>query len=83
MPNLGKLVARESELEGFYRTAHNRLITNSEEIAFYDGQPPLHLRRARTIDRSTHVTTHRHALVAVRLSCVFRLEERESDHQQW
>lgn len=37
MPNLGKLVARESELEGFYRTAHNRLITNSEEIAFYDG----------------------------------------------
>lgn len=37
MPNLGKLVARESELEGYYRTAHNRLITNSEEIAFYDG----------------------------------------------
>jgi len=37
MPNLGRLVARESELEGFYRTAHNRLITNSEEIAFYDG----------------------------------------------
>jgi len=37
MPNLGRLVARESELEGFYRTAHNRLITNSEEVAFYDG----------------------------------------------
>lgn len=37
MPNLGKLVARESELEGFYRTAHNRLITNSEEVAFYLG----------------------------------------------
>jgi ATP-binding cassette subfamily D (ALD) protein 3 len=37
MPNLGRLVARESELEGFYRSAHNRLITNSEEIAFYDG----------------------------------------------
>ena len=35
MPNLGRLVARESELEGFYRSAHNRLITNSEEIAFY------------------------------------------------
>jgi hypothetical protein len=34
-----------------------------------DGQP-LHLRRAYTIARSTHVTTHRHALVAVRLSCV-------------
>lgn len=37
MPNLGRLVARESDLEGFYRTSHTRLITNSEEIAFYDG----------------------------------------------
>jgi ABC-type uncharacterized transport system fused permease/ATPase subunit len=38
MPHLGQLVARESELEGFYRTAHNRLITNSEEIAFYESE---------------------------------------------
>jgi len=37
MPHLGQMVARESELEGFYRAAHGRLITNSEEIAFYDG----------------------------------------------
>jgi len=37
MPGLGKLIAKESELEGFYRTAHQRLIANSEEIAFYDG----------------------------------------------
>ncbi len=37
MPNLGRLVARESELQGFYRTAQNRLTTNSEEVAFYDG----------------------------------------------
>jgi len=37
MPSFGKLVAKESELEGYYRTAHQRLITNSEEIAFYDG----------------------------------------------
>lgn len=29
--------ARASALEGDYRTAHQRLITNSEEIAFYDG----------------------------------------------
>eukprot|EP01127_Copromyxa_protea_P003335 TRINITY_DN13169_c0_g1_i1.p1 TRINITY_DN13169_c0_g1~~TRINITY_DN13169_c0_g1_i1.p1 ORF type:complete len:445 (-),score=88.52 TRINITY_DN13169_c0_g1_i1:36-1370(-) len=29
--------ARSSALEGDYRTAHQRLITNSEEIAFYDG----------------------------------------------
>mmetsp|Transcript_14929 Transcript_14929/g.20864 ORF Transcript_14929/g.20864 Transcript_14929/m.20864 type:complete len:700 (-) Transcript_14929:69-2168(-) len=37
MPAFGKLTARESELEGDYRTAHQRLITNAEEIAFYDG----------------------------------------------
>lgn len=37
MPSFGKLIAKESELEGYYRTAHQRLITNSEEIAFYDG----------------------------------------------
>merc|ERR1712137_580625 len=33
----GKLVAGESAREGHYRTAHQRLITNSEEIAFYNG----------------------------------------------
>ena len=32
-----QLVAGESAREGYYRTAHQRLITNSEEIAFYDG----------------------------------------------
>jgi len=37
MPSFGKLIAKESELEGRYRTAHNNLITDSEEIAFYKG----------------------------------------------
>uniref|UniRef100_A0A6B2KZP0 ABC transporter domain-containing protein n=1 Tax=Arcella intermedia TaxID=1963864 RepID=A0A6B2KZP0_9EUKA len=37
MPSFGRLTARASELEGDYRTAHQRLIANSEEIAFYDG----------------------------------------------
>lgn len=37
MPSFGKMVAQESTLEGEFRTAHQRLITNSEEIAFYDG----------------------------------------------
>eukprot|EP01100_Stratorugosa_tubuloviscum_P000005 TRINITY_DN0_c1_g1_i3.p1 TRINITY_DN0_c1_g1~~TRINITY_DN0_c1_g1_i3.p1 ORF type:complete len:725 (-),score=331.19 TRINITY_DN0_c1_g1_i3:237-2411(-) len=37
MPSFGRIIARESELEGTYRTAHQRLITNSEEIAFYHG----------------------------------------------
>jgi ABC-type uncharacterized transport system fused permease/ATPase subunit len=38
------LTARESELEGDYRMAHQRLITNAEEIAFYDGS-----KKERTI----------------------------------
>jgi len=36
-PGLGRMVATLSELEGYYRTAHQRLLANSEEIAFYDG----------------------------------------------
>jgi len=36
-PGLGRMVAHLSELEGYYRTAHQRLLANSEEIAFYDG----------------------------------------------
>eukprot|EP01119_Soliformovum_irregulare_P011257 TRINITY_DN2810_c0_g1_i1.p1 TRINITY_DN2810_c0_g1~~TRINITY_DN2810_c0_g1_i1.p1 ORF type:complete len:702 (-),score=151.29 TRINITY_DN2810_c0_g1_i1:24-2129(-) len=37
MPSFGKLLGRQMELEGDYRTAHQRLISNAEEIAFYDG----------------------------------------------
>eukprot|EP01133_Synstelium_polycarpum_P013610 gene13610-16017_t len=37
MPPFGRLTAKQSELEGNYRTVHQRLITNAEEIAFYDG----------------------------------------------
>lgn len=36
-PDFGKLGARESQLAGDFRSAHERLITNSEEVAFYDG----------------------------------------------
>lgn len=36
-PSFGKLAARETRLEGDYRNAHSRVITNAEEIAFYDG----------------------------------------------
>jgi ATP-binding cassette subfamily D (ALD) protein 3 len=68
MPNLGKLVARESELEGYYRTAHNRVITNSEEIAFYNGAS-----KEKTIINNAlhqiyeHVSFHRYvrALIGV------------------
>ncbi|ODQ55429.1 hypothetical protein SAICODRAFT_5376 [Saitoella complicata NRRL Y-17804] len=36
-PAFGKLAAASSKLEGTYRNAHGRLITNAEEIAFYNG----------------------------------------------
>ncbi|EPZ36297.1 ABC transporter domain-containing protein, partial [Rozella allomycis CSF55] len=36
-PNFGRLAAREAKLEGQFRYAHSRIITNAEEIAFYKG----------------------------------------------
>lgn len=36
-PAFGSLAAKEAHLEGDYRNAHSRIITNAEEIAFYDG----------------------------------------------
>ncbi|TPX30347.1 hypothetical protein SmJEL517_g06070 [Synchytrium microbalum] len=42
-PPFGKLAAEEAKLEGDFRSAHSRLITNSEEIAFYNGG---HLERS-------------------------------------
>jgi ATP-binding cassette subfamily D (ALD) long-chain fatty acid import protein len=36
-PAFGKLSAIEAKLEGDFRNAHARLITNAEEIAFYNG----------------------------------------------
>ncbi|XP_052688912.1 ATP-binding cassette sub-family D member 3-like [Crassostrea angulata] len=45
---IGKLTVREQKLEGEYRYVNSRLITNSEEIAFYQGN-----RREQTIILAT------------------------------
>lgn len=37
LPSFAKYTALESQLEGDYRTAHQRMITYSEEISFFDG----------------------------------------------
>ena len=36
-PSLGRMVAREAELEGKFRSAHSRLTAHAEEIAFLRG----------------------------------------------
>ncbi|KAL1920270.1 uncharacterized protein VTP21DRAFT_1416 [Calcarisporiella thermophila] len=36
-PHFGKYTAQEQKLEGDYRFSHSRIITHSEEIAFYRG----------------------------------------------
>jgi len=40
LPPFGQLAAREQQLEGNFRGAHNELITNCEQIAFLGGEGP-------------------------------------------
>jgi ATP-binding cassette subfamily D (ALD) protein 3 len=65
MPPLGKLTARESELEGNYRTAHQRLIVNSEEIAFYNGS-----KKERTIINALFDNIYNHSSYLYYLKCL-------------
>ncbi|GAB5588597.1 ATP-binding cassette long-chain fatty acid transporter pxa1 [Umbelopsis nana] len=50
-PSFGKLAAIEAKLEGDFRGAHTRLITNAEEIAFYNGAELEHSILNRTYIR--------------------------------
>ncbi len=58
----GALVKQQSKLEGAFRTAHQRLIQNSEEIAFYGGAE----RERRLINESLS-NILRHAAVTRRV----------------
>jgi ATP-binding cassette subfamily D (ALD) protein 3 len=40
LPPYGKLLAKEQELEGQFRDAHQKLITNGEMVAFMGGEEP-------------------------------------------
>ena len=37
MPPFAKMTAEQQQLEGVFRSHHNRILNHSEEIAFYKG----------------------------------------------
>eukprot|EP01132_Coremiostelium_polycephalum_P005701 gene5701-7095_t len=65
MPPFGRLTAKQSELEGNYRTVHQRLITNAEEIAFYDGS-----RKERQIINLSFGDIFKHTSYVSYLKCL-------------
>ncbi|XP_065834152.1 ATP-binding cassette sub-family D member 3-like [Oscarella lobularis] len=61
----GRLTAAEQQLEGNFRFVNSRLITNSEEVAFYQGDS----REKVTIMNSFHrLVTHLNKFIKFRLS---------------
>lgn len=50
-PSFGRLAAAESRLESEFRNGHARLITNSEEVAFYNGAEKEHEILNRSFDK--------------------------------
>lgn len=69
-PAFGKMAAVEAKLEGDFRSAHSRLITNAEEIAFYNGGP-----REQTILDSTYKTLIRHVNRIYRIRIFYNMFE--------
>lgn len=64
-PPFGKLTAVEAKLEGEYRNAHSRIITNAEEIAFYDGTE---LERSILIKTYARLAAHIRAILRIKVS---------------
>jgi len=68
MPSFGKMAQQESKLEGDYRNAHQRLIANSEEVAFYDGsrrEKVIINRKLDELKRHSVKTSFTKAMVAI------------------
>ncbi|KAG9286468.1 hypothetical protein G9A89_014634 [Geosiphon pyriformis] len=64
-PAFGKLAAIEAKLEGDFRATHSRLITNAEEIAFYNGAPLEHSILNRTY---TRLIKHINSILKIRIA---------------
>lgn len=69
-PSFGKLAAVEAKLEGDFRSAHTRLITNAEEIAFYHGDS----RELSILDK-TYRTLIRHINRIYRIRIFYNMFE--------
>ncbi|CAG8479371.1 3722_t:CDS:10, partial [Ambispora leptoticha] len=64
-PAFGKLAAIEAKLEGDFRSVHTRLITNAEEIAFYNGADLEHSILDRTYMR---LIKHINSILKIRIA---------------
>lgn len=63
-PPFGRLVAEQAQLEGEFRFAHSRLITNAEEIAFYDGH---RIEKAYLKDAYLRLVKHMNRIFKLRI----------------
>ncbi|KAH6598034.1 hypothetical protein BASA61_002952 [Batrachochytrium salamandrivorans] len=69
-PPFGKVAAEEAKLEGDFRNAHSRLITNAEEIAFYNGED-----REKSILDKTYSSLIKHINSTYRIRIAYNMFE--------